>query len=320
MTTSTPFLKWVGGKTQILEHIHHHVPSKMGTYYELFLGGGSVLISLLEERRINDTFIADKYIVYDLNEHLIQCYIDIQQNHVQLLQNLNTLATLYYACPVYKAKPREKIQVHGTLEEASISKTHLYYYIRSEYNKLKKKEGVITKSQTTLKSTYFIFLNKTGWRGMYRESVNGYNIPFGNNKKSTVYNEDNINQLHILFNDYDVEFTVSNFNTFDTNQLCSDDFVYIDSPYYPINDKSFTAYTINDFGKKDHNALFDKCELMRCKFLLSNVCVPWTEEKYKKWNVSKVLCRRAIGNRKVTEEDKDKPESKAMEILVTNME
>lgn len=303
VTKATPFIKWVGGKTQILSDIHSYFPNKISTYYELFLGGGSVLISLLESEVDVKT-----YKVYDINPHLIQCYVDIQQNHLELLNRLSELTEIFRNASEYKAVPREKIPIHETLEDASVSRTHLYYYIRSEYNKLMKHTR--TKSQNIQKSCYFIFLNKTGWRGVYRESKNGYNVPYGNYKNPLVYDEKNIHRLHELFSN--VQFYVKDFKTFKPSCLNKLDFVYIDSPYYPVNTTSFTKYTEKDFGPNDHEQLFDLCKRIdrKCLFLLSNSCVEWTLETYNIWDVVQIMCKRHINSKN--------PESTAMEIFVSN--
>ena len=128
-----------------------------------------------------------------------------------------------------------------------------------------------------------------------------------------LYDEPNLLGLHKMFNENSVEFIVQNFNVFDTTILTKSDFIYIDSPYYPIDKKSFTRYTENDFGMTQHDELRQLCEKIdkkKCTFLLSNSCVEWTIENYKPWNMEEIMCKRSIHSKK--------PSTTALEILVSN--
>lgn len=323
-----PFIKWVGGKTQIMAQILDRIPSKMDTYYELFLGGGSVLINLLESEHHQ----ANEYRVYDVNEHLIQCYRDIQTHPDELVKELERIVQVFNTSPEYVPKPHVKIHnctdclrdkkckkcrkprniipVLKTLEEASRSRAHVYYFVRNEFNRLMKQVN-LTRSQTITKSAYFIFINKTCWRGLYRESTNGFNVPYGNYKNPQIYDPENIQNLHRLFTTHSVYFEVANFRELSLD-VSNTDFIYMDPPYYPINDKSFTRYTEKDFSLSDHEALVELCLDLKCRFLLSNSYTEWTLDKFSRWNIEQLNCKRSIHSKE--------PDTKVLEILVSKIE
>ena len=169
-----PFLKWVGGKTQIINDIYKMFPKNIDTYYEPFLGGGSVLIKLLKEQKNNNIQI-NKIIVGDINEALIYTYINIRDDKDKLLKYLNKIASHYnsieYSTNINR-KPQNK-------NDANLSKENYYYWIRTKYNNSNNKRKVKN-------SARFIFLNKTCFRGVYREGKNGFNVPFGHYKNPTI--------------------------------------------------------------------------------------------------------------------------------------
>ena len=143
----------------------------MNNYHEIFLGGGSVLLALL-------TLVNDKKIIikgninaYDINKNLICVYKNIQDNLEEVLEELTILKEEYEGLT-----GEEIIRKPKNEEEAKSSKESYYYWCRTIYNFMEK--------YTPKHSSYFIFLNKIGFRGMYREGPNGFNVPFGHYKKS----------------------------------------------------------------------------------------------------------------------------------------
>ena len=159
-----PIIKWVGGKTQIIDKIMEHFPTNINNYYELFLGGGSVLLALLEMQKNNKIIIEGTINAYDVNPIIINMFINIRDNPLEiykyikkLIFHFNKITTNNVINIIYR-KAKHKNQID--------SKEGFYYWLRYKFNKLKKKETSIRIS------AMFIFLNKTCFRGVYREGCN----------------------------------------------------------------------------------------------------------------------------------------------------
>lgn len=285
-----PFLKWVGGKTQILQKIIDKFPKNINTYKEIFLGGGSILIELLQNNNIN----IKKIKAYDFNKNLIFTYKTIKNNVDKLINNLQKIITEYKNIE----KIKDTIRKPTTYEERLISKECYYYYIRNEYNK-------IINNNDIMNAVYFIFLNKTCFRGVHRIGPNGFNVPFGNYKNPNIICVDNIRKLSQLFkkvNFYHMDFRKSIIN----NNI--DNFIYMDPPYVPENKKSFTKYNVNGFNEKDHIELFKICNNIKCNFLMSNSNTLLVKNNMKKFKIEEIECKRSINS--------INPGSKVKEILI----
>ena len=166
-----PFLKWVGGKTQIIESIISKVPAEMNNYHDIFLGGGSVLFAILSLHKQNKIIIRNKVYAYDVNKVLIGVFRHVQENKDELYKNLN-----FYIKEYDSIKGSIINRSPTSIEEAKTSKESYYYWVRNKYNCIDK--------STVECSALFMFINKTCFRGMYREGPNGYNVPYGHYKKT----------------------------------------------------------------------------------------------------------------------------------------
>ena len=165
-------------------------------------------------------------------------------------------------------------------------------------------------------TAYFIFLNKTCFRGVYREGPNGFNVPFGHYNMPEIINKNHIMTVSNLFNKYKVIFTCAKFeNAFANIQtnynINSDlnDFIYLDPPYAPENAKSFVGYTKSGFSLEQHKLLFDMCK--KYKFLMSNADVPLVRDNFShnpNISIISIICKRSINSKK--------PESKTTEVLI----
>ncbi len=264
-----PFLKWVGGKSQILDEVLSKFPKKFDNYHEIFLGGGSVLFGVLLKIKSKEINITGEVYAYDINTSLINTYKCIQETPDELYANILTLIENYNKCPTDNGNNKA-----SSIEEAMTSKESYYYWIRKEFNSLKPKST----EEILLKSAMFIFLNKTCFRGLYRESKNGFNVPFGNYKTPEIANLEHLREISKLIED--VNFQCLDFEDSLLN-VAKGDFVYLDPPYAPENDKSFTRYSIEDFTIDKHNKLFNMVKELQCSFVMSNTDVPLVIDSFR---------------------------------------
>tara|TARA_B100001059_G_scaffold130941_1_gene131035 strand:- start:1175 stop:2074 length:900 start_codon:yes stop_codon:yes gene_type:complete len=291
-----PFLKWVGGKTQIIQKIILKIPNEMNNYHELFLGGGSVLFAILSLKQQNKIKIKKKMYAYDVNEKLINVYKHIQNNKDELFEFIEKYITEYGSLTGTEINRKAK-----THEEATTSKESYYYWMRSKFNNIDKKSVEC--------SALFMVINKTCFRGMYREGPNGYNIPYGHYKKTpTVITRENLDRISDLIKD--VTFICAGFNK-SIKCVKKGDFVYLDPPYAPGKSKSFVGYVADGFKLSDHIQLFTHIKKMKgAKFVLSNANVELVMEHFKDYKYDDILARRAI--------HRDNPGTKAKEVLIYN--
>ena len=289
-----PFLKWVGGKTQIIDKIISKIPKEINNYHELFLGGGSVLLAVLSLQKQNKLVIKNKIYAYDINSILINVYKHIQSNKDDLYKCIDLYLKEYDGIKgtVINRKPT-------TIEEAKTSKESYYYWLRNKFNTIDK--------NTIECSALFMFINKTCFRGIYREGPNGYNVPYGHYKKTpTIISIADLNYISDLIKD--VEFIHSDFNDSIKN-VSNGDFVYLDPPYAPENEKSFVGYVSDGFSLEMHNTLFDKVKKMEnVKFMMSNAKVDLVMENFQGYKCEDIVARRAINSKK--------PGSTTTEILI----
>jgi len=287
MNIQKPFLKWVGGKTQILNEIINILPTEINNYHELFLGGGSVLFAILSLQKNNIINIKNKIYAYDLNKNLINVYKTIQNNKFLLYKKLN-----------------KYIKKYNNFENIK-DKENYYYESRKKYN---------NQTDDIIKiSSLFIFLNKTCFRGMYRENKKKeFNVPFGNYKNINIFTKIELNNIYELIKN--VEFINLNFNESIKNPIAGD-LVYLDPPYVALNKTSFVNYTNNGFDINTHNLLFDNIlELhnKNIKFILSNSNSDLVLNKFDINNIQikHILAKRAINSKN--------PGSKIVELLIKN--
>jgi DNA adenine methylase len=248
-----PFLKWAGGKTQLLNEFYKRLPTDMqGTkitrYVEPFIGGGAVFFNL------NQRFSFEQSHICDANEELILAYRVIQKSVKKLVSELEILKSDYFSRSDEK---REKF----------------YYEVRDAFNQ-KLPEIDFHKSTTggIERTAQIIFLNRTCFNGLFRVNRKGeFNVPFGRYKNPDILNEDNLKDVakvlkrtEILLGDFTQCREFVNDHTF----------VYFDPPYRPLNQtSSFTSYSKNGFYDKDQVRLVDffkELDKKGAKVMLSN--------------------------------------------------
>ena len=298
-----PILKWVGGKTQIIDKLIVDFPIEINNYREAFLGGGSVLLAFLSYVKSGIIKINGNIYAYDLNEPLIYIYKNIQTQRNELYDILKNIITDFKECGNGKIN-----RTPENIEEAKIAKENYYYWIRIEYNKL----SIIDK-KSILGSAMLIFLNKTCFRGIFRVGPNGFNVPYGHYSNPEIINKEHLDDIHNLIQnvifeccDFDTSLALSN--------IVQGDFTYLDPPYAPETNTSFVGYTEKGFDIENHKKLFNLIHNLtdaKHKVMLSNADVSLVRENFKeKYNTSSILCKRSINSKN--------PESKAKEVIIKN--
>lgn len=264
---SSPFLKWVGGKQKLTKEIIPLFPTNIDTYHEPFLGGGSVLLAVL-----NSDIKIKKIRANDLNAYLVRTYIDVRDNTEELITSLKDL--------------------ENSEED--------YYKNRKLFNELKKNGHFSVKA-----SALFIYLNKTCFRGLYRESPNGFNVSFGHYKNPDYIQADLLRDWSNKIKN--VEFSCLPYQDF-LHEVRENDFVYLDPPYVPENKTSFTKYNISDF--LDHDRLFSIVKSLP-RFVMSNSKTEHTLSAFAEFEILEIIARRSINSKK--------PGSTTTEIIIHNM-
>ena len=314
MTKSKPIIKWAGGKTQILDKVFEKFPTEINNYYEPFIGGGSVFLELLNRCENNKIQLVGTCYLNDKNKELINMY-QVVQNHIELLiKQLEKIKLIYFEAPMIEYKPRYKYQVDlnkDISEYIKLGKSYVYYYYRAIYNNLN--ININNLNDRIISAALLIFLNKTCFRGIYREGPNGFNVPFGNYLEPSIFNPEELKRLNLLLNKYKITFTNNDFNYYCLNINSSNDFVYLDPPYYPLKETSFVGYKVDGFSIDDHNNLLSLCQHLdskNIKFLQSNSYCDFNVEKYNAFNQEKILCKRRINSKNPKDTDN--------EILINN--
>ena len=298
-----PILKWVGGKTQIIDKLIVDFPIEINNYHEAFLGGGSVLLAFLSYVKSGIIKINGNIYAYDLNEPLIYIYKNIQTQRNELYDILKIIITDFKECG-----NGEINRTPENIEEAKIAKENYYYWIRSEYNKL-----CLTDKKSILGSAMLIFLNKTCFRGIFRVGPNGFNVPYGHYSNPEIINKEHLDNIHNLIQN--VLFECCDFNTsLSLANIEQGDFAYLDPPYAPETNTSFVGYTEKGFDIENHKKLFNLIHNLtdaKHKIMLSNADVSLVRENFKeKYSTSSILCKRSINSKN--------PESKAKEVIIKN--
>jgi DNA adenine methylase len=296
-----PPLKWVGGKTQIIEQVLSLFPKTMKNYIEPFLGGGSVLLALLSSR--NHIQISGNIKASDTNPNTIGLYQNIQSHIDELVRELTELTATYSAIEGTTINRKAT-----TEEEAKSSRESYYYWVRSTFNALSQEEKIKPKG-----SAYLLFLNKTCFRGLYREGPNGLNVPFEKqHQHPVVFEEAHLRQVSALIQG--VIFTCQPFEDA-LSTVEEGDFVYLDPPYAPETATSFVGYNADGFSEKAHELLFNTCHTLsdkKVKLLMSNADVPLVKDTFltSMYDIRTIEVRRAIHSKK--------PGAKTNEVLITN--
>jgi DNA adenine methylase len=269
-TDVKPFLKWAGGKAQLLPQINKVFPSQLeqfDTFAEPFVGGGAVVFYILENYpRIKNI------IINDINSRLIKTYIAIKESPRELVAFLEEFQYKYW-------------------ELDHKSQRLLYLAKRERFN--------TGKLSTVELASLFIFLNKTCFNGLYRvNKKNEFNVPFGEYRKPLICNRkliawlsELLQKVTILEGDY----------TCTLDFLHGRSFVYFDPPYKPVsNTSNFTSYSAAGFDDTQQTRLASFCKTLDVgnKWMLSNSCNGddnFFRKHYRNYTIRQITARRSIG-------------------------
>ncbi len=255
-----PFVKWAGGKRQLIPQIKERMPEKYNNYFEPFVGGGAVTFELLPANAL----------INDINKALINTYKQIQTGPEDFIRTIKKLDTNMW-------------------EDGK----EYYYSLRERYNdKLMKAEYDVELA------ALFVFINKHCFNGLYRVNGKGlFNVPYNNSRHSSIDEKtirataEYLKGVKIIDGDFEAA----------CNDAKKGDFVFIDSPYAPLNPTSFESYTKEGFDIKSHKRLakyYEELTARGCYCMLTNHNTELINELYgnKGYKIDVVSVKRFINS------------------------
>lgn len=276
MKTVKPFIKWAGGKSQLLSEIRTKYPQRIERYCEPFVGGGAVLLDVLAN------YAPDEVVINDINAALINTYQQVQSNVDALISQL------------------DKMQSEFWKADSELRKT-LYTDNREQFNSL-----INCNDNNLDKAALFIFLNKTCFNGLYRVNRKGlFNVPIGSYKKPPICDAENLRYISTLLQN--VEIKCGDYKDC-AEFIDGNTFVYIDPPYRPLTvTASFTSYNENEFGDQQQIELghfIDEITEKGAKVVASNSDPKnaddndnFFDDLYAKYNIDRVSAKRMINSK-----------------------
>lgn len=296
-----PFMKWAGGKGQLLAQLESFLPAQLQTgklvrYAEPFIGGGALFFYLAQNYHIQKSFISDQ------NKHLILAYLVIQQKVETLITQLESLQKKYH-------------QLAGDEQKL------FFYKIREAFNQNTHHNFLTCINQSAIEqAVYLIFLNRTCFNGLYRVNSKGkFNVPFGGYENPTFFDADNLRAISLVLQQTEIVW-----GDFEHCRQFVDDktFVYFDPPYRPLNKTSgFNSYVDEQFNDQEQRRLALFCQQLHQQgayWMVSN-SDPHNEdptdnffqELYAGFNIATVLASRNINSN-------GQKRGKISELLITN--
>ncbi len=285
-TSAKPFLKWAGGKSQLIERFQDLYPDelkagKIKTYYEPFVGGGAVFFYIARKYSIN------KACLYDINDELILAYRVIQNDVYKAMDILDSYSKEY----LFLDKERRK---------------RYFYEIRDKFNNQKIDIDFNHYSESwIIRAAQMIFLNKTCYNGLFRmNSAGGFNAPAGDYRNPAIFDEDNLKKVSELLSIADIR--KADFRSLKING--NNSFVYFDPPYRPISATSnFTSYTNCEFSENEQIQLAGIIRELHkngVKVMLSNSDPKnidpgdnFFDNLYSEFNIFRIPARRLINSK-----------------------
>lgn len=287
-----PFVKWAGGKSQLISEIRKKYPKNIKCYCEPFVGGGAVLFDILANYK------PEKVLINDINKELIITYYQLQNNVDNLIKKLVALQNEF---------------ISADLEQRKI----IYNNNRKLYNSLKNKSCENNELEI---ASLFIFLNKTCFNGLYRVNKNGdFNVPMGSYKNPLICDEFNLKKSSSLLKN--VKIICGDYSRC-IDYINDETFVYIDPPYRPLTQtSSFTSYSAKVFDDKEQIRLADFINIISRKgaiVVASNSDPQNADENdmffdnlYRNYSIKRIQAKRAINS-------KSEGRGNVSELLISN--
>jgi len=279
-TISKPFIKWAGGKGQLLSQLDEYLPQILSerefTYIEPFVGGGAMLFHMLQKYPH-----VERVVINDINPYLTTAYRVVKDEPDELIERLSILEREYFALESEEAKKAFFLGAREIFNEDDLDAVD--------------------------RTKYLMFLNRTCFNGLYRVNSRGkFNVPFGRNLNPTICNTETIkadsellNRVEVVILNGDFEQTINYFNANGLN------FFYFDPPYRPLSTtSSFNSYAREEFNDAEQLRLRDYCQMlndMGALWMLSNAdCSAknpedlFFEDAYRDFNIHRVYASRSI--------------------------
>ncbi len=258
MIKGKPFVKWAGGKRQIIDKLIKYSPVEFNTYFEPFVGGGALLFELSP----------DKAVINDYNAELINVYecLKDEKKYKKMCSELNKYETLH--------------------------SEEFYFEIRN----LDRDKAKFNKMPDYKRASRTIYLNKACFNGLYRvNSKNEFNVPFNKKTKVNTYDGENLLVIHYLLNFKDIKILNCDFEE-SIKDAKKNDFIYFDPPY-DSDTQTFNSYTENGFDKEEQKRLakvFKELDNRGCYVMLSNHNTKLVHELYKDYHIHVIQAKRNI--------------------------
>ena len=256
-----PFVKWAGGKRQLMDELLEFMPKSYKRYYEPFVGGGALLLELMPS----------KATINDSNRELVYVY--------KCLRNKKLFESFFKLCKHHEEMHSEEY----------------YYQIRD----LDRKKAVFTKMTVPEKAARCVYLNKACFNGLFRVNGKGFfNVPSGKKKKVKCFDDENMLALHKYFSKKKPIILNGDFAKA-VKTAKAGDFVYFDPPYDVVGEQSFTSYTAGGFGREEQIRLRDLIRELTERGVLvmaSNANTPFIQEIYQGFNIHVVNAKRMINS------------------------
>jgi DNA adenine methylase len=262
-----PFLKWAGGKRQLLPVLRRFYPSLFGTYHEPFLGSGAVFFDLEAQGRLGRR----RVVLADTNLDVVGCYRAIAHDVEAVIEHLGQLAreharggsSFYYEVRDHRFNPMRE-----ALQQERAGDAH---------------EGASYPAEL---AAMLIYLNRTGFNGLFRLNARGlFNVPAGRYRQPRICDPDNLRACAATLSRREVELRCQSFEAV-LDQAAAGDFIYFDPPYVPLGKSaSFTAYTAAGFPGQAHRQLQQIAVTLAsrgCHVLLSNSSAPLVRDLYER--------------------------------------
>lgn len=250
---SRSFIRWVGGKGNLMPQLKQFTPINYNFYIEPFVGGGSMFFNLKPEEAV----------LSDINKELINLYIVLRDDVEDLIEDLKR---------------------HENTEK-------YYYNIRNQ-----DREPDFSSKSDIERASRVLYLNKTCFNGLYRVNSEGhFNVPFGFRTNPDIVNEYVLREYSMLL--YNCTIKNSDYTDIIERYTEPKSFVYLDPPYAPLNDNSFTKYAKEDFGEEDHYKLKEYCDnitTLGAYFMQSNSYTPFILDLYSDYVINIIYAPRFV--------------------------